>query len=554
MSIEIRAPNMAGTGSRPSEEGLMKPMRGPGGMNGMDGAHDEPMLASTLLSHSMPSDDPYNPMNLPLHRKIYTSFCAWLFAATVAFGATCFTAGKADFVVDFNLGNGIPVSFIAGLSLYLWGIAFAPIWTPHVAERTGRSPIYLIGLPVCGLFILGAGLSHSLAGVLVCRFFAGLTGGPCLVLIEGTFADMWSAEMTNTYYAFLGTAAYFGASLGPLVGGYLIKATDNWRWTQYFNVILIAAVILFGMGQSETYQREIPRRRARSSGKSRKEFIRTQDPALSGVTVGEMLRVTVLDAITGPFTDPVVALSTLILLFNFAVVFQWFISVPAALGTPPPMGPGFTIDRIGLAIGLTGTVGSTCAALMSITIEQITTGRLMKMFSSTPASTPAIEYRLIPAMIGQFLITASLFWIGFTVNPNFHPTVPIIGTAIYIFGNASIIISVIPYLFDAFPPAGTLSALTSAASGRILFAGMMPMVILYDITALTPKWAFGIFGFISIAMWPIPFLLFRYGPIWRARSRFSRAPMGVGEGVAMHRKVPSHDSEMTGYENGAMRA
>jgi len=99
-----------------------------------------------------------------------------------------------------------------------------------------------------------------------------------------------------------------------------------------------------------------------------------------------------------------------------------------------------------------------------------------------------------------------------------------------------------------------LSALTTAASARILFAGMFPMVILFDITALAPKWAFGIFGFISIAMWPIPFLLFRYGPTWRAKSRYSRVPMAMHGGETMHRKIPSHDGEMTAYDRSAMGA
>ncbi|KAK4901466.1 hypothetical protein LTR49_027236 [Elasticomyces elasticus] len=236
--------------------------------------------------------------------------------------------------------------------------------------------------------------------------------------------------------AFLGTAAYFGASLG----GYLIKATENWRWTQYFNCIVIPIVLLFVFRQSETYQREIPRRRARYSGMSRKDFIRTQDPALSGEALGEII--TVLDSIIGSFTNPVIALSTFFLPFNFAVVFQWFVVVPAALRAAPPMGPGYTIDRIGLTIGLTGTVGSTCAALMSITIEQASSGVLMKTIQKAPTS--AIKYRLILAMIGQFPITTSLFWISWTVSPNFSTIVPIVGTAVYIFGNASIIISIIP--------------------------------------------------------------------------------------------------------------
>ena len=67
------------------------------------------------------------------------------------------------------------------------------------------------------IFNLGAGFSQTFAGVAVLRFLAGLSGGPCLVLLEGTFADMWSAETTNTYYASQGTAQFVGAGLGPLV-------------------------------------------------------------------------------------------------------------------------------------------------------------------------------------------------------------------------------------------------------------------------------------------------------------------------------------------------
>lgn len=99
---------------------------------------------------------------------------------------------------------------------------------------------------------------------------------------------------------------------------------------------------------------------------------------------------------------------------------------------------------------------------------------------------------------------------------------PVIGTGVYVYGNAMIIFSVVPYLFDAYPPAGTLSALTAAASARILFAGVLPLVILQFFAAATPKWALGTFGFISIAMWPIPFILFSYGATWRAKSRYSR--------------------------------
>jgi MFS family permease len=288
---------------------------------------------------------------------------------------------------------------ISGMSLYLFGIAFAPIWTPHVTERTGRTLVYLCSLPICGIFLIGAGLSQNFAGVAICRFLAGASGGPCLVLIEGTFADIWSAETTNTYYAFLGTAAYIGAGCGPIAGGYIASAF-GWRWTQYLSCMIIAAVLLFGIGMSETYQREIPRRRARRAGRKIQ-----QEPAQSGVTASQMARVTILDPVRMLFTDPIVGLISVVLIFNFAIVFQWFATVPAVLASVY----GFDLEHIGLAF-TTAIVGAILAAACNIAIEQISTGRLMKQHRITMAQ--SLEYRLVPAMIGQFLVTGSLFWIG----------------------------------------------------------------------------------------------------------------------------------------------
>lgn len=103
---------------------------------------------------------------------------------------------------------------VLGLSLNLLGIAFAPIVTPHLSERVGRSKIYLGSLFIFALFIIGAGTSNSFGALAVCRFFAGFFGGPCLVLIEGTFADVWSAHTTVTYYSFLSLASYVGTGCG----------------------------------------------------------------------------------------------------------------------------------------------------------------------------------------------------------------------------------------------------------------------------------------------------------------------------------------------------
>lgn len=85
-----------------------------------------------------------------------------------------------------------------------------------------------------------------------------------------------------------------------------------------------------------------------------------------------------------------------------------------------------------------------------------------------------------------------------------------------------VIFSVVPYLFGAYPPAATLSALTAAASARIFSAGVLVLVIIQDLTGIGGAWALSIFGFILVALWPAPFVLFRYGKNWRENSRFVR--------------------------------
>lgn len=161
----------------------------------------------------------------------------------------------------------------------------------------------------------------------------------------------------------------------------------------------------------ESYQREIPRRR-RAAGRSRKDIIASQAPAQSGVTFAQMAKITVFDPIKLFVTEPVVTLPAMIMFIDWMLTFQWFISVPAALGPPPPMGPGFTIVRIGKAF-LGAVAGSGLGALTVILIEALSNMHIRRKMKHDPsASFHAVEYRVIPAMLGTVFITIALFWVG----------------------------------------------------------------------------------------------------------------------------------------------
>ena len=312
---------------------------------------------------------------------------------------------------------------VLGFSVFFFGVFFAPIYTPHLSERYGRTVIYLISIFLCGLFHLGAGLSQNYASLVICRFFAGLTGGPCLVLIEGTFADIWSAETTNTYYAFLGCASYFGAASGPLVGNFVARG-GNWRWTEYTSVIVILFAFALGVGMPETYGREIVRRRAKARGMP----VPMQSPAESGVTIGQMVTVTVINPLKMLVMEPIVMMISFTLALNWAVTFQWFITVPVVLHLVYAFQP----YQVGLAM-ISAIGGAALAALFAIGIEQ-------SIVKSCHGPAP-IEKRLIPAMYGSICFTGSLFLVGNTADPKISYLAPIFGTALNIFGGLSILVS-----------------------------------------------------------------------------------------------------------------
>lgn len=268
----------------------------------------------------------------------------------------------------------------------------------------------------------------------------------------------------------------------------------------------------FGAAMPETYSREILRTRIHYQKRNL-----TLPCAESGVTLPEMMRITIFSPIKMLVSEPLVIMVSLALGLQFALVFQWFISVPAVL----TMVYGFSVPRDGLAF-LSAVGGTILAALTSILLEAITTRK-------EKHGKQIIERRLVPAIAGSLLVIGSLFWIGFTASPKFSYYVPIFGTGVFVWGNAMILISFISYLFDAYPPRGTLSALTAAACFRLACAGIVPVFILDMITNLGGKWTYSIFGIIAAVFLAFPSLLFLLGAKLRARSSYSQGGMTVVE-------------------------
>ena len=165
-----------------------------------------------LLSPTHPS----NPRSWPLLKKLYVSSAALLYTGTLFFALTCWGAATAK--IPETLFHVSHLKGTMPFSVFLLGIAAAPMFTPHLSERFGRQYLYPASTVLMSIFLIATAYAPNFNGIIAFRFIAGLFGGPIMVLVEGTFADLWSPRHTITWYPILACGEYLGSSIGMCDG------------------------------------------------------------------------------------------------------------------------------------------------------------------------------------------------------------------------------------------------------------------------------------------------------------------------------------------------
>lgn len=127
------------------------------------------------------------------------------------FGTSVYTPALADIMSEFNVSR---TAALVGITVYTLGLGFGPIMSAPLSEKHGRKIVYLLSSPVFMLFTLGAGFSKSFASLIVCRFFAGLTGSPALAVGAGSNADLFPPHQRAKITAVFLMAPFMGPSLG----------------------------------------------------------------------------------------------------------------------------------------------------------------------------------------------------------------------------------------------------------------------------------------------------------------------------------------------------
>ena len=368
------------------------------------------------------TDDPANPQNWSLKKKLFVTLVISLYTFAVYTGSAIYTSGEGQVIERFHVS---PEDASLPLSLYVLAYGMGPLIFAPMSEvpLIGRSPVYVATFAIFVILCIPTALVQNFAGLLVLRFLQGFFGSPCLANGGASMQDIYSLLYLPYAIATWVSAAYCGPALGPLLSGFAVTA-KGWRWSLW-EILWIAApvFILMFLLCPETSTPNILLRRARRlraiTGDHRLKSQSEID--MAGLKPSSVAISAFIKPFEIPLKDPAIAFVNLYTALVYGIYYSFFEVFPLVYPVYYHMSIGivgvvFTCILVSCLIG----VAIYCSYLNWYLIPDIMKRGLR-----------AQEHRLVPALFGCFGPPIGLFLFAWTANPKIHWIASVIGISIY---------------------------------------------------------------------------------------------------------------------------
>ena len=457
------------------------------------------------------TDDAANPQNWSRAKKALVTLQICLYTMAVYMGSSIYTASESDIVKIF--GVELTVASL-GLALYVLGYGTGPLVFSPLSEISvvGRNPPYIVTFAIFVLLLIPSALVNNVPGLLVLRFLQGFFGSPCLATSGATIGDMYNILQLPFLMTIWVSAAVCGPSLGPLISGFSVVATD-WHWSMWelFWLSGPTFLLLFLTLPETSAQNILLRRAARLRKLTGDAKLQSQSEIdQSKFSASAILAESLLRPAQITVQDPAVLFATIYSSLTYAIYYSFFESFPLVfIGMH-----GFNLGQLGLTF-LSITVGVSIAIISYfIYLSYYVNPRIIARGLGES------EMRLIPSLLMSVFVPVGLFIFAWTSSPAIHWIAPLVGVGTYNAGVFIVFQCIFMYIPLSYPQyAASLfaandfarSALSFAA---ILFAGPMfsSLGVARGVTLLAGFTVLGIPG-----IWG----LYHWGPSLRARSRFT---------------------------------
>ncbi|CAI8494904.1 unnamed protein product [Hanseniaspora opuntiae] len=430
-------------------------------------------------------NDPENPLNWNMKRKVIYTLLITFSVITTAYGSAC-VSGSLETVMD---KYHVP-SVVATLSCSVMVAAFAIsglVFSP-ISDLYGRRISYSIALGLYTIFNIPCALSPTFAGHLICRAICGVTAGATLSQAGASLSDMFAIESRGYAIAVFSICPYGGAVLGVLVNGFVGTFTHSMNWIIWVNMML-AGFTWFCLTfiVPETFAPYILKKRAI---KLRKELsndkIMTEQEAV-GLSFKEMLLSCLVRPIYFIVTEPVLNMMCFYVCLIYTLLYCFFFAYPIIFGELFH----YKDDKIGMMF-----IPILIGALLSV---------LCTLYCEKELGAPA---------------TAISLWVlGATSSKHVShhwASVAIIPGLLFGFGMVLVYYSVNNYIIDCYAQYAS-AALTSKVFERSFLAAGIILLIPAMYHKLGLMWANFVLAFVSSFMIILPFSFSKWGAQLRKR-------------------------------------
>ncbi|KAM0816332.1 putative Polyamine transporter 1 [Seiridium cardinale] len=448
-------------------------------------------------------DDPQNPQNWPKNRKWTTIVFVSLITFNQAMSSTIFAPGVPQAMRDFHSDSEANETLL--ISIYVIGLAVGPLFLSPLSEIYGRMPImhgtnllFLVATTLCAT-------SVNIPMLMVFRFALGLS---TVSLGGGYVADLMEPELRHRAMNVWTVGPVLAPVIGPIAGGFISLKT-TWRWT--FGMLSITgALAMIGslVFLCETYPPRLLELKAR---RLRTE---THNPLLRskydvGHNTTQLLRVSIIRPVEILFRSPILGLVSLFLAIAYSYMYLMFTTLSSVFSAAYNFNDG-EVGLCYLGLGVGSLIGQ-------YALDLFNKGYAKKQLARNGEARP--EDQLPPLIIAGLLLSAGLFWYGWSIEYKLHWIVPILGTGLCGVAITFFFIAVQTFIVEVYS-VHAASALAASTAIRCVFGVTIPLAGPFLYRSLGLGWGNSLLGFLALTIVPASLWLLRSSAQMRKNSKY----------------------------------
>ncbi|KAK4888451.1 hypothetical protein LTR27_012674 [Elasticomyces elasticus] len=347
-------------------------------------------------------DDPGNPLNWPVRKRVAITLSMGMMTFVVTFSSSIFATALQPVAEEFNIGETVAT---LGVALFLLGFVLGPIAFGPASEVFGRRIPLFSGYIVFAIFQIPVAVARNIETIMICRFIGGFAASAPLAVVGGSLADIWGPLERAYAICVFAANAFSGPVAGPIIGGFVVQSYLGWRWTQWLTLIM--AALFGGIGLfviPETSAARILQTRAKRLRHETKNWALHAKADENVITVRTILTVYLIRPFVMLAQEPILSLITAYMSFLYGVLYLLFEAYP--IEYHEIRGWSLGVSALPFCAFLVGIAGGT--ALMAYSTATNFKRAYIKHGKAVP------EERLPPMIICAVILPIALFWFAWT--------------------------------------------------------------------------------------------------------------------------------------------